>query len=55
MRDECVSQDEGTTHSDGFQVPMADGSIRFIANSIDDQTLRNLMTRNDNNPIPPLP
>ena len=45
----------GKTHRGGFQVLMADGSIRFLSNSIDDQTLRNLMTRNDNNPIPPLP
>ena len=34
---------------------MADGSIRFIANSIDDQTLRNLMTRNDGQVVRDLP
>jgi len=37
----------GKTHRGGFLVQMADGSIRFISNNIDDETLRNLMTRND--------
>lgn len=35
----------------GFQVLLADGSIRFIAIAIDDETLRNLILRNDGNVV----
>jgi len=35
----------GTTHAGGFHVGMADGSIRFIVNSIDQDMLKALLTR----------
>jgi prepilin-type processing-associated H-X9-DG protein len=39
-------------HPGGVNVLMADGSVRFLPNSIDPQVLRLLLTRNDGQPIP---
>ncbi|MCA9122030.1 MAG: DUF1559 domain-containing protein [Planctomycetaceae bacterium] len=41
----------GSNHPGGFQSALADGSIRFIAATIDPNLLRNLITRNDGQPI----
>jgi hypothetical protein len=37
----------GHVRKGGFLVVMGDGSIRFIPNSIDDETLRRLVIAND--------
>jgi hypothetical protein len=36
----------GTNHAGGYHATLADGSVRFIASSINPPTLRSLMTRN---------
>ncbi|MFO0902464.1 MAG: DUF1559 domain-containing protein [Pirellulales bacterium] len=41
----------GKLHGKGFQVMMADGSVRFVANEVDDQVMRNLVHKNDGNPV----
>jgi hypothetical protein len=41
----------GSNHPGGFQAALADGSVRFIAASIDPNTLRILITRNDGQSI----
>jgi type II secretory pathway pseudopilin PulG len=42
----------GKTQRRGFQVLMADGSIRFIDDSVNDEVLRNMMFQNDGNVVP---
>lgn len=37
--------------SDGFHVVLCDGRVTFLANSIDTQTLQNLVNRKDGNPV----
>ncbi|MBC7965305.1 MAG: hypothetical protein H7Z17_05190, partial [Fuerstia sp.] len=39
------------TLSEQFLVLISDGSVRFLKSSIDDETLRNLIQRNDGNPV----
>lgn len=41
------STEPGSHHPGGINAAMADGAVRFLANSIDPTTLRNLITRND--------
>ena len=41
----------GSRHPGGFQAALADGSVRFIPETIDSNTLRNLITRNDGQAI----
>ena len=42
----------GKLHGKGFQVMMADGSVRFLNNDVDDEVMRNMTYRDDGNPIP---
>jgi beta-lactamase regulating signal transducer with metallopeptidase domain len=42
----------GGYHQGGFQVVLADGSVRFIAQAIDKMTLKALLTRNGKEVIP---
>ncbi len=39
------------SHPGGVNVAMVDGSVRFIPNTIDRQTLRGLMTRDGGEPV----
>jgi hypothetical protein len=41
----------GHVRSGGFLVVMADGAVRFIPNSMDDETLRRLVLRDDREPV----
>ena len=41
----------GSVHTGGMHVLMADGSVHFISENIDDRTRRNLAFINDSNPI----
>ncbi|HRA86506.1 MAG TPA: hypothetical protein PK992_00490, partial [Planctomycetaceae bacterium] len=41
----------GQFRTQGFQALFADGSVRLIANKIADESLRNLIIRNDGNVI----
>lgn len=45
------STDPGSHHHGGMQVALADGSVRFIAETIDRDTWRNLITRDDGVPV----
>ena len=40
-------------HPGGFNVALADGSVRFISNTIDPEVLRNLLMRDDGHALPP--
>jgi hypothetical protein len=37
----------------GFSAGMCDGSVRFVSHKVTEKTLRNVITRNDGNPIGP--
>ena len=41
----------GGWFDNGFIVGLADGSARFVADSVDETTMRNLIKRNDRNPV----
>jgi hypothetical protein len=41
----------GLPNMKGFQAGMCDGSVRFISETITENTLRNAITRNDGNPL----
>lgn len=41
----------GMTYGKGFNAAFMDGSIRFLDNSVADETLKNLMLRNDGNAV----
>jgi prepilin-type processing-associated H-X9-DG protein len=41
----------GMTYGKGFNAAFVDGSIRFLDNSVSDETLRNLVLRNDGNVV----
>jgi prepilin-type processing-associated H-X9-DG protein len=41
----------GRLHGNGFYVAFCDGSVHFLLNKIDPQTLRNLIMRNDGQPV----
>lgn len=41
------STDPGSYHPGGFQAALADGSVRFISQTINSNTLRNLITKDD--------
>jgi hypothetical protein len=41
----------GRPGAKGFQAALCDGSVRFIADTIKETTLRNAITRNDGNPL----
>lgn len=45
----------GSDHPGGFNVLFGDGSVRFLKNSIDPESLRALSTREGGEVIPPLP
>ena len=51
-REEADSARLGGFHPGGFIAAFADGSIRFIANTVDPETWKLLITRNDGKPIP---
>jgi prepilin-type processing-associated H-X9-DG protein len=42
-----------SNHPGGFNVALADCSVRFIPNTIDPKVLRDLLLRDDGHPIPP--
>ena len=45
------STESGSNHPGGVMAALADGSVRFIADTIDPNMLRNLITRNDGQAI----
>jgi prepilin-type processing-associated H-X9-DG protein len=40
-----------TAYAGGTNVAMADGSVRFMKNTLDEKTIRNLIERNDGNVV----
>jgi prepilin-type processing-associated H-X9-DG protein len=48
-----TTQGKTSNHPGGFNVALADGSVRFIPNTIDPKILRDLLLRDDGHPIPP--
>jgi prepilin-type processing-associated H-X9-DG protein len=42
----------GSRHPGGAQIALADGSVRFIAETLDPNTLRAMITRNDGQVVP---
>ncbi len=46
-----VAKGHASFHSGGFQALLADGSVRFISNSVNPKTLRALLLRNDGQPV----
>jgi prepilin-type processing-associated H-X9-DG protein len=48
---EMVAKGRASHHSGGFNALMADGSVRFIKNTIAPKTLRSLLLRNDGQPV----
>jgi prepilin-type processing-associated H-X9-DG protein len=51
FRPNASSSDPGSFHPGGFQAVMADGSVRFISDTINPATLQNLITIDDGQPI----
>jgi prepilin-type processing-associated H-X9-DG protein len=41
----------GGWYRGGFNLAMCDGSVRFVTDQIDEETLRRLIMRNDGNPV----
>jgi prepilin-type processing-associated H-X9-DG protein len=39
------------TYGKGFTAAFLDGSVRFLDNSVSDETLKNLVLRNDGNVV----
>jgi hypothetical protein len=52
---ETISTEHSSFHSEGFNVVLGDGSVRFISNTIDPNILRSLATRHGGEPVPQRP
>ena len=46
-----INKPLNSAHTGGVHVLLCDGTVRFISNNIDMQTLRRLSTRDDGQPI----